>query len=802
MPIGATAGFDVLFAISARTFGSLIEGIVRPAVFALGPPIPVLGGTLNFDDMRLEAWFGTTTGNTVEIRLGLHNASFTAAGNPTPVSFGANWSDFFVPAVIASGPAGAGVVDLTLTFNFGQTQFDADDEVPLQTAGFNEPLIASLLGPALVVGGFTNPTSLTGGTGISIVLPVTTVAPAGTFPSASIVSVAVQRRPTGATPGEEAVAILLTFQNRPNTPAVVAPGNPAALPPSGFGGGQDLLLNINNRFLFELLASLSLEAPTASGGLGVPVGSVAATAAGVTLVAPAAVTLGGTAGTLTVFTLGAPAAGTTTLPLAVTFVFVLDFITYTVAIVGATLTVGMTSGGNIVIGSAIPPATVTTMVPFWLVVIRILAGIALGLLTGNIVIVITAAIVGGLSVIVETTIVSAIAGPSAVAGITGATGGLGGGLIPPAIAALAGGGTLSPPLVFDDLQAGGRSTLADPIKVVRRKPAVELHSGRTIDLDSGKVEATHGIGLGGARGKADLNWDDTFGLNAVGSACMVTMGGRFSTIAYADVASAISAGSSSTLAIGSVPLVSPEDLTAGNLPAGLLLGVITNRGRLAKVLAWRDVEGRLVLRYQLWDASEASIRIVPAEPFWSLTTTRRTADTPATEDEPVMHHSLSGHKTQLTALTHRMAGPITFSWTLDGMPLSGNGTAEISGAEVIWSANGSKLTLETAVGASLDHARLVCDATDANGVRTSDSAQLSVSGQTDYPASPFEGALAGMHEKVRDAMKRWVDQPVIGDPLPPDPAPFRRVEIGAEARIRTAIRVVDATINVGAIQIR
>lgn len=800
MPVGATAGFDFLFAISARTFGALVEGLVRPVVFALGPPVPVPGGALNFDDLRVDAWFGTTPGNTVEIRIGLHNASF--AGPLAAAAFGPDWSDFFVPATIASVPAGAGFVDLILTFNFGLTRFDADDEAPLLAAGLTEPLIALLLGPAMGAAGFPNPVSLTGGALIPVV-PVAPAAPAGTFPGVSVVAVAVQRRPTAATPGEEAVAILFTFQNRPNTPAGVAPGNPAALPPSGFGVGQDLLLDIGNTFLFELLASLALEAPAAAGGLGVPVGSIAAAATGLTLIAPAAVTLGGTAGTLTVFTLGAPAVGTTALPLAVTFVFVRDFITYTVAIAGATLTIGM-AGAAIIIASAIPAATVTYVIPWWLVVIRVLSGIVLGILTGNIAIGVIASIAGGLSVLAEAIIVSAIAGPSATAGIAGATGALGGGLIPPAVAALAGGGTLSPPLIFDDLQVGGRSTLPDPVRVVRKVRAVELRSGGMIDLDSGSV-VRFKVGLGHAatvKG-ADLGWDDAFGLGAAAGARMVTMSGRFSTIGYSDVSLALAAGSISSLAISSIPLVSASDLSAGNLPAGRLLGVMTNRGRLAKVLAWRDADGTVVLRYVLWDASEASIRIFPAKPAWNLTGTQRTPDTPASGDQPVMHHSRSAHKTQLTALTHRMAGPVTFRWTLDGVPLAGSGAAVIAGASVAWSASGAMLTLNTDMGESLDHAELVCDATDANGVRASDSAQLTVSGRTDYPASPYEGALAGVREKVRDAMKRWVDRPpVVGGPVPPDPVPFDRVDIGADVQIRAAIRVADATIDVDSIQIR
>jgi hypothetical protein len=796
MPAGAAAGFDTLFGISARTFGAMVEGRLRPVVFALGPPIPVTGGTLNFDDLRVEAWFGTTVGNTVEIRIGLHNASFTPLVGAV-IPFGPDWSDFFVPATIASGAAGAGFVDLTLTFNFNQTRFDADDEAPLQAAGLTEALIATLLGPAMTDAGFPNPVSLTSGAFIPVV-PLAPAAAAGVPPGVSVVAVAVQRRPAAGAPGEEAVAILFTFQNRPNTPAVVAAGNPAALGPSSFAVGQDLLLNIANRFLFELLASLALESPV---GLGVPVASVAATAAGITLIAPAPVVLGGTAGTLSVFTLGAPAVGTTILPLAVTFLFTADFIDYTVTIAGATMTVGL-AGGGIVIGSTIPPAVVTFVVPWWVTVIRILGGFALGLLTGNIAIAVVAAVAGGLSVVAEGLIVSAIAGPTAVGGIAGATGGLGGGLIPPAVAALAGGAVLTPPIVFDDLQAGGRSTLADPIKVVRRVAAEELRSGGQVNLDEGSVSHfLTGFGHKGSTVKgADLAWDDAFGLGAISPARMVTLSGTFSSIGYSDVSSALQAGSVSSLPISAVPLVSATQISAGILPAGLFLGVQTNRGRLAKVVAWRESKGLIVLRYIVWDASQASVRLFPANPIWNLTGTQRAADTPATGDQPLMHHSWSSHAIQLTALTHRMSGPMTFSWTLDGVPLVGSGSGVIAGASVSWTVAGATLTLNTDMGESLDHAELVCDAVDANGLRESDSAQMTVVGRHDHPASPYEGALVGVREKVRDAMRHWVDSPPQFDGgVPPEPLPD---DVGIEVRIRVAIRMADPHIDVDSIRIR
>jgi len=809
MPVGATAGFDLLFGISARTFGAMIEGIIRPRIFANGPPVPVTGGTLNFDDFRVEAWFGTATqANGVEIRFGFLNATFSS-DLVSPVSLGSGWSDFFVPATLASVPAGTGFVDIILTLNFASTTFDADNEAPLVQAGLTEQMIASAFQAGLTGAGLTNPVSLTNGTFIAVV-PRTPAAAPGVFPGVSVVTPVVQRRPANAAPGEEAVAFLFTFQARPDTPGTALPGNPANLPPLSFAVGQSLLLNIGNAFLFELLASLALEA-SGGGGLGVPPVLVTANATGITLNAPAPVTLGGTAGSLTVFTLGAPAAGTTSLPLALTFTFVMDFITYTVAITGATLTIGM-SGGAMVVSSVIPPANVTYDVPWWVALSRILAGAALGVITGNVVIGIGAAIVGGLSVIAEGAIVSAIVGPTASLGVSTATSGLGGGLLPPAITAMIGGGTLAPPLVFDDLQVGGAAILPDPVKLERREPGIAAKPGGLIDFDTGEVSlSTVGIGLAGAIENADLGWDDMFGLTAAHQVSIVPMSGQFSTIGYEDVSAALTSGAVSSLPANSIPLVSQSELLiSGQFPRGKVFGVKTSRGKLAKVLAWRDRAGTLVLRYELWNASEASVRIYPYAPFWRPMDFVESKETHPKGGKPATTHRLLSSATTVNALVHRMNGPISFNWYLDDFAMVGDDEGIIAGKRMSWSINGARLDLRTGLGESLERATLVCEAIGAGGVRASDSIQLSVVGRSAGPATNFGGVVEGLRENLLQAFEESFTLP----PLAGEPGLFQPflheeqsllVDVGLPVKVgklRTAIKTADEEIDIDSMTIR
>jgi hypothetical protein len=339
--------------------------------------------------------------------------------------------------------------------------------------------------------------------------------------------------------------------------------------------------------------------------------------------------------------------------------------------------------------------------------------------------------------------------------------------------------------------------MPDVVSVLRRVSALEALSGAMIDLDSAKVtRSVVGLGPAGRVQGGDLGWDDAFGLSTATNVRMVMMSGRFSATSYSDVSAALASGSTNSIGLSNIPRVSAHDLNAGTLPAGRLLGVMTNRGRLAKVLAWRDAHGILVLRYVLWDATVAAVRINPPWPYWSPTSLQNNRLDIDTSGEIL---GPSEHQTNVTALVHRMSGPVTFRWTLKGVTLVGDGTATIAGAKVTWSANGAQLNLKVAEGDSLDHVDLVCEATDAQGLSATDSAQLT-SGQGAYTRSVYEGALS---ESVRDAMQEWVAlPPMSGAPLAPDPGLFESEVITTDSQIRSAIKLADATIDVDSLPIR
>jgi hypothetical protein len=666
-------------------------------------------------------------------------------------------------------------VDLVLNINGALAQFDAEDDAQVIAAGITEAQVAAAFAANL-------PATFTITTTPITIVPQVPAAIPGVFPGIANMPVVVQRRSTPTTAGEEAIAILFNFQNRPNTPAARPLGNPALVTTTTFGVAQDLLLEIENTFLSELIASLVLEAPVApppgvAAGLGVPAALVGVTGAtGITLLAPVGVTLGGRAGLLTVFTLTPPppgplppGAGPPAMTLSVTFVFTLDDITYTVTITGATLAIGL-AGLGIVISATIPPAVVTSFVPWWVVVGRVLAGALLGFAIAGPIGAIVGAVVGGVSVVVETAIVGAIAGPSAESGLGTAIGGAGGGLVPAGLAGLLGGATLSPPLIFDDLQVGGRASVADVVQIRRQVNAVELDSGESIDLDRLPTlwDFTPGrkgrpsFDLRGGASHWDLVWDALTGLRSGPRARLVRLTGRFAMTTFADASGALAGGDNEIVGPSDFPVLTAEDVAAGRRRQGVVIAVKTDAGRVAKAIAWKDSDGHLILRYLVWDTSAAAARIFPTRTQWIRTQTVRDPDTPGTSTEPPVFHFRYAHRAVFRVRTNRMSAPLSIRWMLTGTTLAGNAAGTASGAAIAWEVVNDTMTLNVGLGDSFDGDSLECEVVDANGVTASDSVQLRVAGREDRPESEIEANVRRIKDRIDAIIGRLHERPPGG----------------------------------------
>jgi hypothetical protein len=811
MPTGLTGGFDMIFGISARTFGAILEGSFRPRIPPGSFVIPNLGNFF-YDDFHVIAWPGTTTGNSMDIEFGFFNSRIE--NGPT---FGPLWSVFFVPATIGVSPPVRSAVNLVVTFAFNNTTFDADDESHL--APFTESQIAQAFGLGMAAAGFPDEFPLTqNAIRLEGLQPATE---AGEPPAIATLSVAVQRRGGAATPGEEAIAICMNFQDRPDTPPGRTDGDPALVPVSTFNVGQDLLLEIENSFFFEMLASLSLEAERdeeGGGGLGVNPDFVSATRDGISLLGNAQITITIPLGDetedqaetddqaeinhdaiLTDFTLSPPdPENANTMTLQVSFRTEIDFITYIVSITGATIRLGL-SERTIIVGANIPPATVETIVPWWVTVVRILTGAALASLVGPGAVI--GGILGGLSVLAETTIVSLIIGPSASNALGGAMAGAGANLIPEALTEMAGGAAFSPPLIFDDLQVGARASFPEVIHVIQKNLAVELASGWSLDLDTGEMFDLSGssqlprrtvpVGL-------DLMWDSTTGLSAKKNIRILPIGSRFTDINYADVAAALKFGGNFNIPKKKIQLVTSSALDAGNLPNGTVLAIRTDRGRAAKAVAWCDEQGRLVLRYVVWDTSAAALRILPVIPNWIKTQTVHDPDTFGRRPDLVSKHDRYAHRVQFNAITKLMTPPLNFRWTLNGMPLDGTGSSAIAGTNITWQQNGATLTLDVALGESLASEFLKCEVSDAKSITASDTIQLTVVGRRDweeprdFPGMTQLDTMRLRHLRaVKEAWSAWHEGPIMGGlgPRPPSQPPARLQinETKMEADLRVAL---------------
>jgi len=788
MALGLAGGFDLVLAVSSESMGGIIESKIRGSLILVHGVISVsLGnlGTLSFTDLAVQVFPLTTPPVSFDLRIGFLGASIALPAGAGVLALGSDFSSLTMTATLAVVPANpAGTLqNLILTFDPASVRFQADDEAAVTQANLTEAIIASAVGQnlstALTAIGLSNPLVLT-----PTPIPVVGIRPpsaAGVAPGLAALAVAVLPLASPVTVGEGSIAFCLTLQSRPDSPVGRGLGNPALLTPMALAPGADALLIIDTAFFFELLASMSLEAP-APAGLGAPGGSFpTVNRTGIFLTTaspPVPITLGGTAGFLTALAITPPPAGSTTITMALTFTFMVGAITYVVTLIGATFTLAL-SGGTLVIAPFVPTPTVTSIVPWWVYVVEILGGAVLGALTGGILGAIVGAVAGGLTISLATSIVSAFTTVAAGGGFSS----IGAPALPTALTTLLGPVGLTPPLVFDDLQFSGRTQKPEIISIYRSESALAMQaSGASIDLDSGTVRTwafgRFGRGTGGTKigTFGDLDWTAAYGLTADSPARINRISGSFNSIAYDDAKTALLASSVTTISPMEIPVIPQGTTDPASLPAPLVIAVKTDQGYVGKVALWQDVSGDLVLRYRLWDPSGAACRILPVAAAWTQTGYMRDPDTAGTGGLLPVKHERFQHQALFTVQTVRMQSPLQVTWLLGGVTLSGTGRTTIAGSDVAWQASGSALTLTVELGSSLDLERLEVEVRDTNGVNTRDSQQLTVRGRYDAEYVPgldtnFAAAVTaydGAYQQyLAGKLREQVDLPQLQSQLQP-----------------------------------
>jgi hypothetical protein len=482
--------------------------------------------------------------------------------------------------------------------------------------------------------------------------------------------------------------------------------------------------------------------------------------------------------------------------LSFVFTFEKFFIKYHVSISNAAITLGLGLNGAFVVSSNIPLAHVTWELTPLAVLAYVLAPTALGYLVAGSIGALVGALTGGVVMFVTTQMVMAIAGPTTQAS-------LGTSVDNPhnpafnQLAAFMGGGVIADHLDFDDIRVEGHIMLPDVVQIYRQVAAVQLDPGSAINLDTGHVWPIDSD----APSSADLLWDANLGLRTGPRAQMVRMGGRFATIGYRDTADALTGASTPGIERADIPLVSDANLGTSQMPEGRIVAIRTDVERVAKAIAWRDADGNLVLRYLVWDTSSAVVRIGPVWPAWSRTQWTRLPDTPPSGSDPrPIAHTLYAHRTQLTAWTNRMVGPLKIQWTFADTLLSESGAATIAGASLRWQQTAADLTIDIDLGESLTETLLRCEVEDANGVRASDSLRLPpVAGREDAPYTDVAPWVRQVQRNVHEAIQQWREQPV----KPTGPEPWVATTIpDFETKIRLALKAGNPRIHAGTLRIR
>jgi len=103
-----------------------------------------------------------------------------------------------------------------------------------------------------------------------------------------------------------------------------------------------------------------------------------------------------------------------------------------------------------------------------------------------------------------------------------------------------------------------------------------------------------------------------------------------------------------------------------------------------------------------------------------------------------------------------MSAPLQVSWRLGSVTLSGTGSVVVDGANIGFRRQGSTVTLDVPLGASLQGAALTVEVTDADGRLVTDTRVLTVAGARDTQYTPgLEDALERHLELARDAVMRF-----------------------------------------------
>lgn len=370
------------------------------------------------------------------------------------------------------------------------------------------------------------------------------------------------------------------------------------------------------------------------------------------------------------------------------------------------ITIGLNTAGELTVTASAPQVDTDVDLEWWVW----LVSLGLGALFGGIIGAIIAAIVLAVVEAVAEGIVDNLVGD----GIGGSLGN-----IPPVPLGPIGGGLALASVILDDLElrCSILRSLSVPIKsqgthVAGAGPA----AGFWADLDAG---VTGGSGLP----SADLVWDPATGLSTRGGAGLTVTGASFASLTPPELAAMplASAGIPAPL----IPFPSPVDALFGG-STGVVFGVRTSEGRLAKARAWRSFAAPFPLRLQwtTFDTPHPSLNIAAR---WSIAERGEqheyiTPDCSRCRSGPVRRRGVFEARPRL------MPFPIDLQWCLCGQVIAeGSGTVNSPDGPLAYELNGRRLVVTTEMGQGVD-CELCVSAIDGHGREFFTCIRLSQSG--------------------------------------------------------------------------